>query len=485
MSDNRQSLPEIADIPDQGGKFALEPDGRLSTESRVVIGGLWMGNLFSPFLIASVVALLPGIGRDLNATAVELSLIMVVYMLSQVIFSVLGGRFGDLWGLRRMLLAGVACFTVTTIAMGFAPGMPAFLSLRFVQGGAGALMSACTMAIAVNLTPPSRRGRVMGILTSAVYLGLTLGPLIGGGMGTLLHWRWFFIAIAVPGLAVWLVLRRSIRQEWRGARGEKLDVPGALLLTAALALFALGASSGGLAPWIVWLTPLGALFFGAFLLWEKRAAYPLVSLGIFRETRGLGSGLLAVLINYGSFMGAAFLFSLYLQHVRGFTPFHAGLVLMLQSVMQVIFSPIGGRLADSLGAERVSAAGMLLCGAGILGAALLNADSPLAVLLAAQIMLGVGVGFFNAPNMVATLRNVQPRQIALASGLIGSMRTMGGLCSQVIASVVIGVFMGDAMLGPDNVDSFMRAMRASLVCFGMLNICGLGLGLGRLRKRAL
>ena len=161
-----------------------------SALSRALLGALWTGNLFAPFLMSGVTAVLPALGRELHASAVDLSLIMVVYTLAQAVFNLVGGRIGDVWGRRRVLLIGVLLFTWVTTVMGAVSGVRVLLGLRFIQGTAAALISSCATAIAISLAPVSRRGRIMGVLTSAVYLGLTLGPLAGGALAARGDWRW-------------------------------------------------------------------------------------------------------------------------------------------------------------------------------------------------------------------------------------------------------------------------------------------------------
>lgn len=449
---------------------------------RSILIALWIGTLFAPFLMSSVTAVLPAIGADLHATTVHLSLIMVIYSLAQAIFNTIGGRFGDLWGLRRMLLLGVALFTVFTIIMGFVNSIESMLVLRFLQGGAAAIISCCTTAIAVSMSPLSRRGQVMGFLTTAVYLGLTLGPLVGGVIGTWWSWRWLFLGIFVPGVAVWLVLRINLKQEWRAASGETLDVPGMVWLTLGLGLLTVGAGCVGIMRALLWLTLPGVLCLVIFIRRQWHIPYPLVDVRMFGQSHGFAAGLLATVINYGSTMGLIFFFSIYLQQVRGFSPFEAGMVLMLQSMAQVVFSPVGGKLADKLGAEPVAATGMALCGLGIIFVATLGKDTSLYLLYSAQVVLGIGVGLFNAPNMVATLSHVQGKHLAVASGLMGSMRTMGGLFSQVFISLMIGHYMGNAVVTPDNSAGFLVAMEVTLYCLAGLNICGVALGIYRTVK---
>lgn len=467
---------DMRDVPPQKETFLSS----LSPGFGTLLLGLWICNLFAPFLVSGVTAILPSIGADLRARAVHLSLVMVVYALGQVIFSTIGGRFGSLWGLRRVLLASVCMFTVVSVSTGFVPDVDTLLALRFFQGACAATISSCCTAIGMRMAPPAQRGQVIGIMTSAVYLGLTLGPLIGGGVATVAGWRWLFIGILPPGIAVWWILRRNIRQEWADAAGERLDVPGAILLSLGLGCIAFGGGCYGVAPAMLWLVLPGMLCMGIFFWWQWRAPSPVVDLHMFRESPGLLTGLLAMFVNYGSTMGMVFFLSLYLQEVRGFTPFHAGLCMMVQSFAQVLASPCGGRLADRFGPERVSALGMLLCGMGILGVAMLDKTTPLLWMASSQVLLGTGMGTFGAPNTVATLGQVPARHLSVASGIMGSMRTMGGLLSQVIIAFMLGWFMGDSPITPEHADTYLLTMRTTLVCFGALNIFGLCIGLKRL-----
>lgn len=433
--------------------------------------------------MASVTATLPAIGRDLKATAVQLSLVMSIYALAQVVFNILGGRFGDLWGRRRVLLIGISLLCLLSLGMGFAPNIEFFIGMRFFQGMSAALISSCATAIAVSMSPVHKRGQIMGTLASAVYLGLTLGPLFGGSVATLLNWRWQFFGMVLPGMLVLLVLRHFINQEWREAQGETFDLPGACLLLLGLGLITLGASGLGVNRALLWLLPPGVLVMTAFFFRQWRVRYPILDIRMFTQARGLGVGLATMFINYGSTMGLAFFFSLYLQQVRGLTPFHAGLFMVLQSVIQMLFSSTGGRLGDKFGAEPVSASGMVICGLAIFGLTFLGLETPLLWLIGCQILLGIGIALFNAPNMVSTMRNVQARHLAVASGLMGSMRTMGALFSQILISVIVGHYLGRSPVGPDNVGSFLKAMHMTLLCFSVINLCGVFVGLGRIVRK--
>lgn len=454
-----------------------------SSNFRTILGALFVCNMLVPVLMSGFTPVLPLIGEDLAASAVQLSFVMVVYAYAQVIFNLLGGRFGDIWGRKRILMVGVGMFGVCSFAIGFVQDMAMLLFLRFCQGTAGALISSCSSAIAYSLAPAEVRGRVMGLMNSSIYLGLSIGPLVGGAIASFLNWRWLFWIIIVPSGIVFFLLSHNIHQEWRESKGEKLDVAGGLLVAVSFGVIALGAGLLEYAEGLVCYTlmAVGAGLFVVFLWQEHRTKFPLMELGMFRTVKGFAVGLVAMLINYGSTMGIVFFLSLYLLTVRGLDPFAAGLFIMVQSLVQVFFSPLGGRLADKYGPDQIAALGTTFCALGIFGMSFLNTSTPLLFMTLCQISVGLGIGFFSAPNTISTLRFVDSKHLAVATGLLGSMRTLGMLLSQVMISVILGFFMGRDTLGAQNTGPFLQSMHTGFLLFASLNILGICLGLGRLQ----
>ena len=183
-------------------------------------------------------------------------------------------------------------------------------------------------------------------------------------------------------------------------------------------------------------------------------------------------------------MGLSVFFSLYLQQVLGLNAFAAGCVMMTQSLMQMLFSPVAGRLADRFDAVRISILGMAGCGASILALTLLDAHSPVWQVVLQQACLGTGIAFFVAPNVSATLGNVPQEYMPMASGLLGCLRTLGGLMSHILMAGIIGWYMGSASVNAQNAGLFLQAMRCTLILFGSLNMLALFFGLRRSRKTA-
>lgn len=455
-----------------------ESTDQLPSGYKTTLFALWLGQFLAPFFMSGMITMLPQMAREWGSTAVEQAMAILAYIVSQAIFNILGGRLGDIWGRKRVLVIGTCIFTIASVCMGFAPNMNVVIVLRFVQGLGGALTSCCALAIAMELAPKGYRGRVMGLMSSAVYLGLSLGPFVGGAVATFLGWRWLFYGVIIPGTLVAVTILINLRQEWRESKGEPLDWLGAVQLFIGLSLLAGGAVEIPQNALAAWVALAGLLILGSFLWHQWRAPYPIFDVRMLR-TPGFRVGLVAMFMNFGSTSGLIFFFPMYLQQVRMLTPFHASLFMLVQSGVQFLASPVGGRLSDRYGADPVAACGMILCGIAILGATSLGLDTPLAWMLVVQIFVGIGIGLFSAPNTVATLSNVESKHLAVASGLTGSMRTLGNLFSQVLIGLIIAHWMGDAAITPGTTGAFLFSMRVGLVLFATMNLIGLVLGLRR------
>lgn len=458
-----------------------EVENTSSLHLKAVIAALWTGNLFAPFLMSGVAAILPSIGESLGAPAVMLSLVMVCYNLGQSISHMLSGRIADIFGVKRTLLAGVGCFCLFSVFMGLAPAMSVLIPLRFTQGVAAATISCAVTTLSVTLAPPHIRGQVISIVVSAVYLGLAIGPLACGGITELSGWRMVFFLIAALSLAELILLHHVIPGGTQEKSGRSFDVVSAFLGALGLACMTMGATCTFLHPAVVGMLPLGVLILMAFVRREWTSADPMFDLKILAKVPGLPDGMAATFINYGSFQGLSLFFSLYLQQVLGLNAFHAGMILMMQSLCQTVFSPVAGRMADKYRPGIISTSGMMVCGLSILSLMLLGEGSPVWQVVVSQAALGTGAAFFVAPNMTATLGNVPKEQLSVASGLFGCLRTMGGLMSHIIMACMIGFFMGDTAVTHENSGLFLHAMHYTLLLFGMLNLLGVGLSLRALR----
>ncbi|MCQ2445145.1 MAG: MFS transporter [Mailhella sp.] len=456
--------------------------GAMSPELRRNISILWSGNLIAPFLLAGVSAMLPAMGDTLGASAVGLSLVMVFYNLGQTIAQLLGGRLGALFGIRRVLMWSMYLFIALLALMAVTPSIGVAVGLRFGQGVAAGAVSCCVTALSVLIAPPRMRARVMGIVVTSVYLGLTMGPFVCGTLTELTGWRTVFILITAAAALLCPGIMKLPADE-AAAPGGGMDAACVMLLIAGVTAVTCGATCGFLHPLVWMLMPAGAVLLGLYLRREWTAPRPLLERRELSSVPGFATGLLAMFANYGAVMGLGLFFSLYLQQVLGYSAMQAGLTLMVQSAVQVAVSPPAGRAADRIGAEKVVLAALVIYLAGLGSLFLLDASSPLWLVVLCQAVLGLGCGGFAAPNMSATLASVPRAKMSVASGCVGCMRTFGGLMSQITLSAIMGLYMGSAKVGPGTEGLFLDSMRMTFAVYMSFTIAAVAVAAWRVIGR--
>ena len=432
-----------------------------------------------PFMMSAVGVALPTIGRDLGASARQLGLVETTYVLSASIFLLAMGRLGDIHGRRRIFQLGLALFTLACGLLSQAWSIESLIAFRFLQGMGGSMVMATSMAIVVAVFPPGERGRALGIAVASVYAGISCGPLIGGALVSALGWRSLFYLSIPFGLGVLGLVLVKLRGEWAEAKGEPFDWRGSLVYAAALLLLILGAAHLDAGGWAWALLVSGVAGLGLFLLLEAKTRYPILQIALLTGNRIFALSNLAALFNYAATFGITFFFSLYLQYVKGLSPRQAGLVLILQPVTQALLSPACGRLADRFSAPAVATAGMALCAAGLGVAATIGAATPLPLVFAMLVLLGLGFALFSSPNMSVILGSVPPRHLGMATGLSSSMRTLGMMTSMTIITIVLSMRMGGAPVTTATQPAFLASMHLALLGFCGLCVLGIFCSLGR------
>jgi EmrB/QacA subfamily drug resistance transporter len=433
-----------------------------------------------PFMLSAVAVALPTIGRDLQASALLIGLVETVYILSVAVFLLPMGRFGDVYGRRRVFILGIFFFTLATSLIALAPSVEVLISFRILQGIGAAMVNASSLAIVVSVFPAEKRGRVLGIAIGTVYAGISCGPPMGGLLTGSFGWRAVFLPGILLGLLSWLLTLTRMRTEWHEAAGEPFDWRGSLVYALAVAGITLGGSRLGAGGWAVAALAAGLLFLGLFVAVERRCQYPVLDIRLLTGNRIFALSNVASFINYGSTFGVIFYMSLYLQYVRGFSPREAGLVLMLQPVVQMLLAPVGGRLADRFPAARVATAGMALCCLGLLLAATIAPDTSITVVLGALLLLGLGYAFFSTPNTSVIMGCLPRRYLGVASGLTGTMRSLGMTFSMVVVTLSFSFFMGGRAISSDTIFPFMNSMGSDMLFFSGLSVVGIVCSLGRL-----
>jgi EmrB/QacA subfamily drug resistance transporter len=436
-----------------------------------------------PFMMSAVGIALPTMGHDLNASALQLGLVESTYILSAASFMLAMGRLGDIQGRERIFKIGLVIFTCAGGAISQASAIEFIIVLRFIQGFGGAMIMSTGMAMVVAAYPPSERGKALGIAVATVYAGISVGPFIGGYMVAVLGWRSLFYLLLPLGLIAWVVAVKKTQPEPGIAQGEPFDWTGAVLYALAVVLLMVGATHLSADAWGWGLLALSLFCFVLFYKLELRSRFPLLDVRLLRDNRVFALSNLAALFNYAATFGVTFFLSLYLQYVKGMEPQMAGSILIVQPIMQTVFSPLCGRLSDKVSASLVATIGMACCAIGLAIAATLGADSSLWGVFCLLIFLGIGFALFSAPNTSMIMGSVEARHLGVASGLSATMRTLGMTVSMMVITLIFSYLMGGHGVTPETQPQFLASMRLALLVFCGFCVVGIGCSLGRFGKK--
>lgn len=435
-------------------------------------------SFLTPFMGSSVNLALPSIGEEFGTNAVTLNWIVSSYMLSTAIFLLPAGRVGDILGRKKVFFAGILLFTLTMILLSFTPGIGWLIAVRIVQGLASAMIFGTNLAILTAVFPAGERGRAMGINVTAVYVGLSSGPFLGGLLTRYLGWRSIFAFLIPMGIISLILIRRKMKGEWADARGEGFDWPGALIYGASLAAIMYGFSKlPAAAGWI--LTATGMMLFPLFLLREKRTEHPLFDISLIFRNRVFAFSSLAALIHYSATSAIGFFLSLYLQYIKGLGPRDAGFILMAWPITMALLSPAAGKLSDKQNPGALASIGMAMTSAGLILLCFLTDSTPLINIIFMLVLMGLGFSLFSSPNSNAIMSSVEKRQLGNASGMIGTMRMVGQTMSMGIAMMLLAVFMGQEKINASNYAQLLAGMKTGFAIFSALCIAGIFASLAR------
>lgn len=444
----------------------------LSKKTQLLIG-VTVTQFVVPFMNSAVGLILPSIGNEFQTSALMLSFVALVYTATTTMLILPLGRYSDLRGHLPLYRLGIIILMIATLALGIAPNMATFIALRFLQGLGGAMIVASGMAILINAYPPKERGQAIGIVTMGVYAGLSAGPFLAGLLTSWLGWRFVFFAGGIPSLiALFCVLQISEEARECPQNSGSFDIWGALISASAIGLLLLGSAYfetlfGKL------LIAGGLLLLVGFVLWEKRSASPLFDIALFSTNKSFSTGCLVQFINYASTFSLIFLMSLYLQSGRGISPYEAGLILVVQPIVQAVLSPFSGRLADRVPAHIVAAVGMSVCSVALGIAATFDATTSNTVIYTMLVCMGVGVALFSSPNSAVIMGSVQRSELGVASAMLGCMRTSGMTASMLITSLFLAQHMGAAAVTTENFSQYIEVMHMLLLLCTGLSIVGI------------
>ena len=436
-----------------------------------------LASFFTPFMASAINIALPSIGLEFGADAILLSWIPTAYLLAAAVFAVPFGRIADIHGMKKIFIYGIIIFTVATFLSGAAPSIISLIVFRVLQGIGSAMIFVTGLAIITSVYPPKERGKAIGINVASVYIGLSMGPVLGGILTQYLGWRSIFYVIIPLGLLVIALTALKVKGEWAECKGEKFDTSGSIIYGIALIMLMYGFSMLPGETGIILLI-LGIIGILAFVLFELRVKNPVFEVRLFKNiTFGFSS--LAALINYSSTFAVVFLLSLYLQYIKGLDPQFAGIVLVAQPVVMAITSPIAGRLSDRFSPGLIASIGMAITAISLFCFIFLDNNSSLKFIIAVLLVLGFGLGLFSSPNTNAIMGSVKKRFYGVASATVGTMRLIGQMLSMGVAMLIFSIFIGNVQIVPGNYPALLTSIKVAFTIFTILCFIGIFASLAR------
>ncbi len=388
---------------------------------------------------------LPVMGKDLHLSFTAAVWVSAAFLLTTAVLLIPAGRLADQHGLVRYYLFGITVFTFASILCAASMNDAWLIVSRIIQGGGAAFMGATSAAIVTAVFPPNERGRALGINVMAVYIGLTVGPPLGGFITDAVGWRWIFLINIPIGIIVllwgWFMLPRSERES-----GPRLDWFGSVLLGAFLVCLLVpltfSVQWGWASPATIGLLALSAVSLVAFIFHERRVESPILDLDLVLKNRLFAAANTAALLNYMALYGIGLLTAIFLELVQGRSASLTGWLLLSQPLLMAALSPFSGRLSDRIGSRVLATGGMVALAAGMVLLAFISATAPLWHVAGALVVVGLGMAAFSAPNTSAVMGSVRRDQLSQASAFLSTMRTSGQALSVALLGGIAASQLG-------------------------------------------
>ncbi len=431
-------------------------------------------SFLTPFMGSSINVALPLIGKEFEVDTIVLGWIATSFLLAAGIFSVPFGRIADIRGRKRVFTIGLSVFTVGSLLSAVAPSADLLIAFRIIQGVGGAMIFTTAVAILTSIFPPAERGKAIGINTSAVYTGLSLGPFLGGYLTHNFGWRSIFL-INIPISLFALILAIRLRGEWAEAKGETFDFLGSLIYGLMILFLIYGLIENAICLIV------GLILLFLFVAYESKVKYPVLEIKLFRENAVFALSNLAALLNYSATFAVSFILSLYLQYIKNLDPQQAGLILLAQPVTMAVFAPLAGWISDKVESRVVASAGMALTALSLLIFSNISINTSISTITLNLTLLGFGLALFSSPNTKTIMNSVERKFFGVASATVSTMRLIGQILSMALVMLIFSIMMGRVEIVPEYFHMFIKSAKLSFELFTVLCIVGVFASLGRLK----
>jgi EmrB/QacA subfamily drug resistance transporter len=433
----------------------------------------------NPFIGGALNLALPSIGKEFSMNVVVLGWVVTSFLLSTTVFLLPFGRLADIHGRKRIFIIGLVAFTITSFLCSFTHTGTQLIIARVLQGMGGAMVFGTMTAILISVFPKEERGRALGWNVASIYLGSTMGPVLGGFMTQTWGWRSLFYLTTSLGIIVTILVMLFLKGEWCEAKHEKFDLMGSVVYGISLVLLLYGSTALPSMTGYVMMAS-GILLLVIFCVFEDHLKHPVFDIDLMVKNRVFAMSNLAALFNYCAAFALPFLLSLYLQYVKGMSPREAGLILLASPVMMMLGSPLAGKLSDRINPGIVASVGMTMVALALIALGfLLTFTTSTTFIFCMLLLFGSGLSLFSSPNTNAAMGALSPKHFGVGSSLLSTMRTVGQMTSMGISMLVMTLIIGKVVISKENLPQLIHSARISFLIFGVLCIAGVFASLAR------
>ncbi|MFA6292793.1 MAG: MFS transporter [Victivallales bacterium] len=453
-----------------------------NTEKKIILAAANLSVFSTPFLASSINIALPSIQRSFGCDNLILNWVVSSYIIVVPMLLVPFGRIADCIGRKKVFTLGMAIFALGSILCGFSTGIFQLLGFRAVQAVGAAMQFSTAVSLIMSEYSEGERGRALGLNVAFVYIGLSLGPVLGGFIVQHIGWRSIFFINAVMSISLVILMSGTLKRDFSSGRKIDMDISGAIIYGLAIVTLMFGFSN---LPGIMGFIVLAAGVFLAitFFRIELATSLPILHLRLFMKNRIFVFSNLSAFINYSATFGVGYLLSLYFQFARGFPPSKAGMFLIVQPLTQAMLSPFTGRMSDKFDPGRMASLGMGVVSAGLFGFSFITVNTPPLLIILNLALLGLGFSLFSSPNTNAAMSAVEKQHYGIASSILGTMRMLGQTFSMAIVMFVASIHLGRIKIVTEDIGAFMANVRTDFAIFAALCFAGIFFSLVRGKRK--
>jgi len=418
-----------------------------------------------PYTSSSINIALPEIGKTFLLNSIFLGWITSSYLLFTGIFLIPFGKIADIYGKKKIITFGIIIFILGSFASALAPSSNILLTSRIIQSLGSAMIFGNVYSLIASVFPEKGQGKALSLSVGTAYVGLAIGPVLGGFLTEFLGWRSIFL-FSIPFGITSIIAVCKLKGEWIEAADDKFSMTSTTVLGLSLTGIIYGFSEITTYIGIIVLTA-GILGVILFIWLQTKVKNPLIHPELLFNRAYVINNATSV-INYGPGIFTLFLLTLYLQNIRGLSPNQTGLLLCVQSVFIAIFSILTGKLLDSIRSRYIAAIGMALTAVGLTVLVFLAEATSFEVIVIALAILGSGYGLSAASSTQIAVEYVEKRFYGVSSATLNTTRVVGQLMGMGVTLAVINIFIGNSALNPSNYTQFIDGAKIPFLIFAIL-----------------